>query len=77
MWLGSPVVELSFAGPVDVRGKLFFALMIEDFIFAKLDVHTAINLRCRELVLLEPERENRFDAGLIVIGDGRICALTA
>jgi hypothetical protein len=49
--------------------------VIENLIFAKPDVHPAIDLGCRELVLPKPEVQNGIDAHLVVIGDRRTHAL--
>ena len=64
------MVQLALAGTLDVAREFLLDLVIEDRVFAEPDVHAAIDLRRRELLLAEPEVENLADAGLVFVGEG-------
>ena len=70
-----PVFELALRRLLDVVRKILLDLVIESRVFAEPDIHAAIDLRCAQFVFLEPKREDRVDAPLILVGDGHTLAL--
>ena len=65
-----PVIELAFAGALDVVGEFLFDLMIENGIFAEPGVHSPIDLRRRKRLFPEPERQDGINSQPVVVGDG-------
>ena len=61
------MVELAICGHFDVVQEFFLQLGIEYGVFAKPDVHAPVDLRRRQLLLLEPEGQDRVDASDIFV----------
>src|SRR5690606_18605101 len=69
-----PVVEAALRRLFHVGREVPLDLLVEHRVLAEPDLHAPVDLRRRELVLLEPEREHALDADVIFVGDRRIHA---
>ena len=65
--INRPMVELALRRGLHVSGEVSGDFLVKHGVRPEPDVHTTIDLRCTELVLLEPEPEYRLDSRPVLV----------